>query len=92
MIIKCKDCGDILIGDNKGTFISCSCGQHYIDQTPYYVRVGGVNYEEVDKDIILTCLSQMGHTCHVDKHLSKMLKKNNIDRNVILFDEYKYSK
>ncbi len=41
MKIKCKLCGDIIEGDKKGTFIQCSCKSCYIDETPYYVRVGG---------------------------------------------------
>ena len=51
-----------------------------------------IKRNNVDRDIILTCLTQMGYRCGVDKHLSKILKKNNIDKNVILYDEYKYSK
>lgn len=39
--IKCKLCGDIIEGDRKGTMIWCSCGKCYIDETPYYYRVGG---------------------------------------------------
>jgi len=41
MKIKCKECGQIIEGDKKGTFISCKCGNCYIDETPYYCRVGG---------------------------------------------------
>lgn len=41
MKIKCKVCGDILTGDGFGTFIKCSCGNSYIDETPYYCRIGG---------------------------------------------------
>lgn len=47
MIIKCKNCNDVLVGDNCGTFISCKCGKIYIDQTPYYVRIGG-NSEDIE--------------------------------------------
>lgn len=41
MKIKCKICGDVLTGDGVGTFIQCSCGNAYIDETPWYVRIGG---------------------------------------------------
>lgn len=99
MIIKCKDCGDILIGDNKGTFISCSCGRHYIDQTPYYVRIGGVNYEEVDKDIvlkpILTRIKNNKFTVISNEKYYKVSKKTadklialKYDKFVILADGY----
>lgn len=49
MKIKCKLCGDIIEGDKKGHLISCSCGKCHIDETPYYVRIGGdkENIEEV---------------------------------------------
>lgn len=45
--IKCKHCGDILTGDKKGTYISCSCGKCAIDETPYYYRLIG-NFEDYD--------------------------------------------
>ena len=45
--IKCKNCGDILEGDNKGTYIECSCGKCAVDETPYYYRVIG-NFEDYE--------------------------------------------
>ena len=39
--IKCNNCGDILEGDKKGTYIQCSCGKCAIDETPYYYRIIG---------------------------------------------------
>ena len=45
--IKCKLCGDIIQGDKKGTFIQCSCTSCYIDETQYYIRVGG-NPEDIE--------------------------------------------
>ena len=39
--IKCNYCGDILEGDKRGTYISCSCGKCAIDETPYYFRLIG---------------------------------------------------
>ena len=49
MKIRCKLCNTILEGDKRGTFISCKCGSCFIDETPYYVRVGGnpENIEEI---------------------------------------------
>ena len=41
MKIKCKKCGDIIEGDKKGHLIFCSCHSCYIDETPYYWRIGG---------------------------------------------------
>lgn len=45
--IKCKRCGDILIGDKKGTYIQCSCTKCAIDETPYYWRIIG-NLEDFE--------------------------------------------
>lgn len=39
--VKCLKCGNIIEGDRKGNLISCQCGSCYIDETPYYVRIGG---------------------------------------------------
>lgn len=52
MKIKCKKCGDILEGDGKGTFITCSCKAIFIDETKWYWRVGGnpKDIEEVKED------------------------------------------
>lgn len=49
MKIKCKKCGDIIEGDKKGSMIWCSCRSCYIDETPYYCRIGGKpqNIEEI---------------------------------------------
>lgn len=48
MKIKCKKCGDVLEGDKKGTFIQCKCKSCYIDETKWYVRVGG-NPNEIEE-------------------------------------------
>lgn len=48
MKIKCKKCNDIIEGDKKGTFIQCKCKSCYIDETKYYVRVGG-NPSEIEQ-------------------------------------------
>ena len=44
--IKCKLCGDIIEGDRKGNLISCKCNACFIDETPYYYRIGG-NPDEI---------------------------------------------
>ena len=46
MKIKCLICGDVLKGDQKGTFMTCSCKNIYIDETEYYCRVG---FKDKDK-------------------------------------------
>jgi hypothetical protein len=48
--IKCNHCGDILEGDKRGTYISCSCGKCAIDETPYYFRLIGdfEDYEMIE--------------------------------------------
>ena len=93
--------GSIIYSDNYETSLEEQIFLIDTIEINYFYRNKGlldIMYNEfiknnnIDKDIILTCLSKMGHTCHVDKHLSKMLKKNNIDKNVILYDEYKYIK
>lgn len=48
--IRCKKCGDILVGDKKGTFIECSCRSIAIDETKCNTRLIGESgdYEEVE--------------------------------------------
>ena len=48
MKIRCKKCNTIIEGDGKGTFIECKCGACYIDETKWYVRVGG-NLEDIEE-------------------------------------------
>ena len=49
---KCKLCGDIIEGDKKGHLISCKCESCFIDETPYYYRIGGKpeNIEEIKEN------------------------------------------
>lgn len=47
--IKCLKCNDEITGDNKGTYITCSCKALAIDETPYYTRIIG---NEGDFEII----------------------------------------
>ena len=53
MKIKCKNCKDIIEGDNKGNYIHCRCGNIAIDQTPYYTRIIGdkKEWEEIPENI-----------------------------------------
>ena len=48
MKIRCKLCGDIIEGDKKGHLIVCKCQSCFIDETPYYYRVGG-NPEDIEE-------------------------------------------
>ena len=50
--IKCLKCGGIIEGDKRGHLIFCQCKACYIDETPYYYRVGGdPDYiEEIKKE------------------------------------------
>ena len=50
--IKCLKCGDIIEGDRRGHLILCKCESCYIDETPYYYRIGGnpSDYIEVIED------------------------------------------
>lgn len=53
--IKCKHCGDIIESKYSGQFVRCSCGKIYIDETPYYCRIGGNKGDfEIVKDTIDT--------------------------------------
>lgn len=49
MKIRCKKCNYIIEGDKKGTFITCKCGNCYIDETEYYVRVGASKIEDIEE-------------------------------------------
>lgn len=48
MKIRCKKCGDIIEGDRRGTYISCSCESCSVDETEYYGRIiGNLEYIEI---------------------------------------------
>jgi len=38
---KCRECGDVIQSSYPGEFVSCKCGESYVDQTPHYMRAGG---------------------------------------------------
>lgn len=44
-------CGSIIFSEYSGQFKSCQCGKSFVDQTEYYVRMGGTveDYEELSK-------------------------------------------
>ena len=48
MQLRCKNCNDIIEGDQRGTYISCKCGKIAIDETKYYCRVIG-NEEDIEE-------------------------------------------
>lgn len=39
--LRCNNCGDVIEGDKKGTYIACSCKAIAIDETEYYCRIIG---------------------------------------------------
>ena len=41
LIVTCSECGDQIHSKWDGQFVGCSCGKIYVDQTPYYCRIGG---------------------------------------------------
>lgn len=38
---QCPDCRDIIFSRSPGEFVRCSCEACFVDQTEYYIRVGG---------------------------------------------------
>ena len=46
---KCPKCGDEIASKWPGDFVVCTCGECFVDQTEYYIRVGGFP-EEVKED------------------------------------------
>ena len=47
--VKCLKCGDIIEGDRKGHLITCRCGNCFIDETPYYYRIGAEDLENIEE-------------------------------------------
>lgn len=39
MELKCLRCDDVVMGDGKGSCLTCSCGELTVDETPYYCKV-----------------------------------------------------
>ena len=39
--LRCNNCGDVVEGDKKGTYIACSCKSVAIDETENYCRIIG---------------------------------------------------
>jgi len=42
LAVECLRCGEIIYSKWSGQFVSCSCDSKgvFVDQTPYYVRIG----------------------------------------------------
>lgn len=38
---KCPHCNDTFASSRSGEWVACKCGKCYVDQTLYYIRVGG---------------------------------------------------
>lgn len=52
---KCRNCHNVIQSKYEGNFVQCPCGDSFVDQTKYYIRVGGpaelyVNTIEEDLD------------------------------------------
>jgi len=45
--IRCLKCGDIIESDGRGKWVQCRCKSCYIDETPYYCRVGG-DFDQIE--------------------------------------------
>ena len=45
---QCTKCLGVIKSQYSGHFCQCPCGHSFVDQTPYYMRVGGnaIPYEE----------------------------------------------
>jgi hypothetical protein len=37
----CKDCHTKLQSTYSGEFVTCACGNSFVDQTTHYMRIGG---------------------------------------------------
>ena len=96
MKIRCKKCNDIIEGDGKGTYITCSCKACAIDETPYYTRVIGnvEDYEEYideeDESPYCEVCGTCGYIgcCAVDNFLEKHVKgKTNCKNESLMIEE-----
>jgi len=38
---ECDYCKDKLRSEKPGHFVECKCGRSFVDETEYYVRLGG---------------------------------------------------
>ncbi len=51
--VTCTKCGDKLVSKYSGQFSMCSCNLVFVDQTPYYARIGGDPLEMTIEEIKL---------------------------------------
>lgn len=40
-VYVCQSCHQQIFSRFSGEFVQCECGKSYVDQTKYYIRVGG---------------------------------------------------
>lgn len=45
---RCKKCDDVLQSATYGEVVTCKCKALFVDQTPYYTRIGG-NREDIEE-------------------------------------------
>lgn len=39
--VQCTKCNDIINSTFEGEYVQCRCGECFVDETSYYIRVGG---------------------------------------------------
>lgn len=49
--IKCKKCGDIIQSMHRHDFVSCKCGQIFIDGGGEYTRIGWKGEGELEDNV-----------------------------------------
>ena len=54
MVVTCLKCKDVIFSYTIGQFVSCKCNSVYVDQTPFYARIGGdeETYKVENKKVI----------------------------------------
>lgn len=71
--VYCKKCGTVLVGDGKGTYISCPCRAVAIDETEYYCRIIG----NLDNWFILDESTTPNNDSTIEKEQKDCDKKEN---------------
>lgn len=66
--VRCLDCGDIIESTHRHDFVTCSCGESFVDGGDAYLRTGGnvAIWEENSQDFLLPLTR--------DEELAKALK------------------
>ena len=65
----CSNCRDIISSKFPGDFVSCKCGQSYVDETFEYVRLGGL----IMNDNRAAKLNKLATTFNDDKRKKTIL-------------------